>query len=39
MRIEELQLYTSDLDAQHAFYGDLLGLTQIESGQIGRAHV
>lgn len=37
MRIEELQLYTSDLDAQHAFYGDLLGLTQIESGPGQRA--
>lgn len=33
MRIEELQLYTNDLDAQHAFYADLLGLKRLESGE------
>lgn len=31
MRIEELQLHTSNLEAQRAFYGDLLGLEPLES--------
>lgn len=32
MRIEELQLHTSNLEAQRTFYGDLLGLRLLEGG-------